>query len=263
MIKIGAVLLCTLLFTLFTWAAPNCRSTHHRLDLLPTAFVFNDLMAKEKSVFAMQRDYDNEITYGSSGGACATVSAANLLQAIHARLSRQTPLDLQPILRKAFQDLPELRSGKVTNQNMTQLFGYFNQYIPGVTFKTQIDQATTMMLRPPAKKGVRNWLKMPTKVLLKPIAENENKILIFKVIGEYGTVVGRHFVVLREIKSPNEVVIQDPHDPSKNRSLEAVTLPSPITKLPTLQLVRPGTQKAGYYFYELDAIITVSLEPAP
>lgn len=206
---------------------------------------------------ALQDDFDERID-PAGGGACASTTAFNILQGLRLK-SGKTALTPEPVLSEAFESIPELLAGRVTNEQMTKLLAHLGRYLPDQALEVSFERA-------PQSKAVgdeavgRVWKQFKEKQL--EMQPNEIKMVVFQVHNKDGELLGRHFVVLkRKMEGKNAVVI-DPSKPSKELFYEFIDEPSQEGKSAATVLVRPDRVPHGRgWKMTLDTIFSVKINP--
>jgi hypothetical protein len=185
---------------------------------------------------AIQTRYDDMID-ACGGGACATVTAVNLIQVLR-QMKGLEPLDPDKRMLEVFETLPVLLKGRVTNRQMIDLLKHLDPDI-------EVGVATL---------GKRKHLKDRDLEIL----PGSLKLVVYKVFKPDGTLLGRHFVLLKERTAEGHVVVVDPKKPMKDFTYELKTVPAPETGGTTLQLVRPGPFDPAARRFTLDTVFTVT-----
>jgi hypothetical protein len=241
-------------------AADICHESQKQLEFFDRNAVIQNLIEQQeagKKIFATQQDYDGPIMRRGGGGACATVAGVNLVQIVRARMGISKPLSSDRVIRQSMRDLPELRIGRVTNSQFRNYIQYLTQFIPGVSARAEIDQIERAGEVHRAS-GWKDWKQMPPEAIFKPLAPQQMRIVMYKVMTPEGEFFGRHFVIVRDIKGPDQIVVHDGYRPTKTLTYQLAAKISPETGEPTLQLVRPGTDSAGNLNFVIDSVMTVS-----
>lgn len=206
---------------------------------------------------ALQEDFDERID-PSGGGACASTTAFNILQGLRLK-SGKSELNPEPVLSEAFESIPELLAGRVTNEQMTKLLAHFNRYLPDQALEVSFERA-------PQSKAVGNeavgrvWKQFKEKQL--EMQPNEIKMVVFQVHDKEGELLGRHFVVLKRKMEGKKAVVIDPSKPSKELFYEFIDEPSSKEVPAATILVRPDRVPHGRgWRMTLDTIFSVKLNP--
>lgn len=195
---------------------------------------------QNQSPLAIQEQFDPLIR-PEGGGACATATAFNLIQIIRSYRSPSFLLNPHAVIADAFLQMPELLDGRVTNEQFEKLLAYLKKHLARVDFDFSV------------KAAPKDLAQIETA---KP---NELQVYIYRVYEADGSLVGRHFVVLKK-KSDDVIVVQDAYNPFKNYEYRLQPTTGEETDKGFIRLVRPGvtTPSHGRSFY-LDAIGTAYL----
>lgn len=220
--------------------------------------IFTELQkvnSKGSTRLALQSDFDPYIDI-EGGGACASTTAFNVLQGLRLK-SGQSEMKPMKVLKKAFTAMPELLAGRVTNQQMTDLFKHFGKYFPKHRIEVDFERAPQSQVVGGEPKG-KVWSKFNAKQL--ETRENELKMVVYQVHDDQGELLGRHFVVLKRKLDGNKAVVIDPSKPAKEYFFEFVEEVGTGGEAPKTKLVRPDRVPHGLgWRYTLDTLFTVQL----
>ncbi|MSP18842.1 MAG: hypothetical protein EXR74_04650 [Bdellovibrionales bacterium] len=190
----------------------------------------------------------------SGGGACASVTAFNLLQGLRV-MAHLEPLQASSIMRRAFKKIPELKDGRVTNVQMTQLLNYFEKYLPDHHLNIKVQRAAIS-----ADGEGTVWEKITPQLF--EVKPNEVKILSYQVHSN-GQLLGRHFVVIKKSGEDNSIVVVDPNRPEKDYTYFFRRIKNDKNSEPSTQLVRSLTTVTApsEQTFIVDSLFTVQLKP--
>ncbi len=190
----------------------------------------------------------------SGGGACASVTAFNLLQGLRV-MAHLEPLKAGSIMWRAFKKIPELRDGRVTNVQMTQLLNYFEKYLPNHHLNINVQRAAIS-----ADGEGKIWKKITPQLF--EVKPNEVKILSYQVRSD-GQLLGRHFVVIKKYGEDNSIVVVDPNRPEKDYTYFFKRIKTDKNSEPFTHLVRTLTSVPSPFEQTLivDSLFTVQLKP--
>lgn len=225
--------------------------------LEPYFSTLRSLHIRERTRLGVQSHYGNEID-PDGGGACATVSAFNLLQVL--RLATNHPvLEAESVVRRIYRDLPELKAGRVSNEEMLTLLDYFKTYLDGHSPEVRIDQSTEHLRKwqDGSLNNSHTWRKFNRRLLR--LTKGAVKIVVYQV-SSGGKVLGRHFVLLEEglgrASKANLVTVMDPNKPDKQFTYEVVVDPNDPG---IVRLQRPGGGSPRDWILTLDTVFTVKV----
>jgi alkylation response protein AidB-like acyl-CoA dehydrogenase len=216
-----------------------------------------NMTLKRRDALAFQSKFDSLVD-DEGGGACPTVSIANLFQGVQVLRGSPEPLNLTEALRTAYKDIPELKKGRLSNRQVLDLFKYFNDlYFPNVNLVSRVDFQKSLW---PDEKitNSKKWSDLDSSLLdPKP---RELKMISYTVT-ENGKLIGRHFVLLKErVKTADEdtVFVVDPTNPTKDFvfNLKRIDVPGDGS---SFQLIRPGTPKSSRTLNVINSVYTVQV----
>lgn len=216
----------------------------HALSVLQKAH------AADGNTLLLQGDLDFLID-DTGGGACATAAGVNLLQAMRLVAGLERLPNLHRVALAAFEHLPELRTGRVTNRQFVNLIEYLRTYLDGASVVIDTESAPNSRY----SEDKRTWSELNGPDLA--VTSRQVKVLSYTVT-DAGKLIGRHFVLLKG-QSKNEVVVVDPHDPGKERRyiLEQNTK---VDGAPaSVFLLQPAGAPPRSRVFELNTIFKVSV----
>ncbi len=230
-----------------------------RLEDLPSGALerARQALADHPNALATQSRYDGLVSGPPGVGACPSVAAANLIQVLGVMSGRAPLIDLDRALRTAYQELPWLRPGRLSNAQVTDLLLHLRaRYLPDVPLKGISVDHQRALERGAQPDGARAWTDLDSS-LLEP-RPNELKLISYSIRGARGQDRGRHFVLLKE-KEGDTLTVVDPSRPTKDYTYEARRVELPGDAGSSFQLVRPGAAPASGETFTVNSVFTVSL----
>jgi alkylation response protein AidB-like acyl-CoA dehydrogenase len=228
------------------------RSERHPADVF--ARMRNAKMRHPNAV-AEQENYSH-LVLKDGGGACPTVAAANLIQALGVMSGKAEVIDLDKAIRAAYKSDPLLERGRLSNEQVTRVLRFYGKkFLPDVGFKIRVDYQRS--LQPGAQpEGASGWTDLDSDLL--KVRENELKLVSYTVTEANGKVIGRHFVVLKD-RAGDSLFVVDPTSPMKDYAynLEREKVAGGGS---TLKLVRPGTPERGAQLFTVNSVFTITPE---
>jgi len=235
---------------------------NQNIENLPSAVFtkIRNLRANDANVIATQNKYD-DLVNASGGGACPTVSVANLMQGIGVLGGEKKAINLDRAIRSSYEEIPELKKGRLSNSQVLNLIKrYQNLYFPNLKLSVQVDSQKALWNKEEIENSKR-WSDLDSALLDEH--ENELKMLSYTVKDRLGKVVGRHFVLLKErIKEGQEdmIVVVDPNEPMKDYLYKVVRIELPDDQGSSFQLIRPGSPNTAQSLV-VNSVFSVSIVP--
>lgn len=194
-------------------SSPKARAEDHATGAIDA---LRQLGVEHRYALATQERFDG-LVKPTGGGACPTVCAANLIQGLGVMSGKAPVLNLDKVIREAYQSNAKLADGRLSNAQVVDLLEFYRaRFLPQLKWSTEVDylRAGNKLAQPPDARG---WTDFDAAAL-EPRA-NEMKMLSYTVEDASGRVLGRHFVVLKE-KIGNTLFVVDPRNPAKNHAYE-------------------------------------------
>lgn len=215
--------------------------------------VLQRLHGKDASAFVAQGELDGLI-HPDGGGACATAACVDLMQA----LRLMDGLDGIPNPHKAalaaFSKKPELLKGRISNEQFVDLVVFLQSYADGGRVAVEVVSAPNSGYRTHKP----TWVEADGPDLA--TRPRTLKVVSYTVTDGSGTVLGRHFVLLKE-QSENHIVVVDPVKPEKDRQYELDYKPGEKGARTRLLLNNPpGIPRAAGLVFEVNTVFAVTLE---
>ncbi len=209
------------------------------------------MQAQNGNAFVLQAELDDMIA-PNGGGACATAAGVDALQTIRYMSGLETTLNPYRLACSAISQQPELLKGRVTNASFVRLIKTGQAHLCGLTVDIDVHSAPNSV-HDDAK---RFWSETDGPNVT--IAPRQVKVLSYTVTEANGTVLGRHFVLLKDFKK-NEITVIDPHSPVKDRryilELKAKAADTPSRVF----LLNPAGTPLRTSTYELNTVFTITL----
>jgi alkylation response protein AidB-like acyl-CoA dehydrogenase len=165
----------------------------------------NDL----KPLLVSQDELD-QLIQQDGGGACPI--AAGLIAEQSLRSMTSLPLDLHPhrTALRLFQEKPELKEGRISNQRFVELLAFLCKGLD------ETPVAITTVSAPTSDYETTGTRWTPTDGPDLSVAAGQIKILAYTVTTSSGTVRGRHFVLLQGGGDGNQISFVNPGKPTKD-----------------------------------------------
>lgn len=228
-------------------------------DQSKVSTLFDELQkvdAQGKTKLALQSDFDDLIHVGG-GGACASATAFNLLQGLR-KMTGEEALNPHLVLNEAFESIPVLLEGRVTNGQMNQLLNHFKKYLPGKDLKISSVSSPQYHPTPDGNNGTLVKHFDSKQFQLNP---NELKMVVYQVHNKEGKLLGRHFVILKRTEGDNRIVVVDPNAPSKEFKYQVTELADSKREEPITRISRAdGKPHSLGWVFTMDTLLTVKLK---
>ena len=204
----------------------------------------NVLIKQDELDFLIQKD---------GGGACPSAAAVIVLQGLRI-MSDVEPLGSpHKASLKSFRDLPTLLNGRVSNDLFCELIRSYDQYLPdrkvGVTATSAPDSNYAAGNERWSSDEGPNWSAQPHHV----------KVISFSVDDTAKGRVGRHFVILKELKD-DEIFVVDPSNPSANHSYRIEYRQGESHPRYSTLLRMPAGKSVEHLTFTLNTIFDISIE---
>ena len=228
-------------------AAPTTRA-----NLRTPSEVLSELQtlhASDNETFIEQSEIQCFIREGG-GGPCASCAGIIVLQTCRGMLGLPKVANPHRAFIESVRDQKVLLNGRVTNRQLTKVLENYQTYLEGATVSIDVLSA------PNSPHAVDSNLWGDERPLVVKAAPNTIQILSFTWTDGEGEVLGRHFVIVKDVVN-GEVHVVDPAAPSKLRRyvLEGSSVEGcnrVFLRLPSDLPKRPET-------FELNTVFTVKL----
>lgn len=208
--------------------------------------------AKDGSTFVLQGELDCLIQEGG-GGACASAAGIDALQVFRVMAGQEKLPNPHKAVLTSLTIQPELLKGRVTNEQFVGLLLFYRQHLGEVELKVAVDSAPNSGYRT----HTRTWAETTGPDL--GTAPRALKVLSYTVTEAKGSVIGRHFVLLKGRKD-NQIEVVDPASPAKDRRyVLEYKAGDKGDKARVLLQNPPDTPRKGGYTYELNTVFTAVL----
>jgi hypothetical protein len=192
------------------------------------------------------------------GRSCSMVAAVNLMQVLHTMAREEGHLDLPSMVQKAYEKVPTLRRGRLNNGTVMGLIQFFSKWLPDHNIKQTVDVLQRETDVPKGFGFTRLREEIDPSYLV--ASAGQIKMLVTRLYSLEGELVGRHFVLIKENRKGNIIAVQEPVRIDKTYIFQLRKLPSPAGGRMTWQLVKPNGNRVEGYQFEIDSVITVSLD---
>ncbi|WP_164103527.1 hypothetical protein [Candidatus Laterigemmans baculatus] len=218
----------------------------------PTSLLGNlqEKHASSGNVFVEMSDVGFLISK-TGGGPCASCAANITLQACRMMLGLDPVGHPHRVILQSFKDQEALLGGRVTNHQFVRLLKSYESQLEGAKLTIEVVSAPNS---PHATDGKTWGEDHPLVLQVKP---DELQILSYTVTREDGEVLGRHFVILKQI-ADGQVYVVDPNVPTKTRRYVLEEKPEGSGRV-FLRL--PPDVSAQPFVNELNTVFTVQVGP--
>lgn len=205
---------------------------------------------KHGACLVFQSEFDWLISEGG-GGACASVAAINSLQVLRAMSGLDHFRNPHKVMLAILEKQRHLLNGRVSNSQFITLLTSFETYLP----RRKLDVSAQSAPSSPNAEGQARWPAASGPDLT--VSPMQLKVLCYTV-SEAGTVIGRHFVILKNCVN-NEVTVLDPNAPTKDYRYILHVKVGDKGAADHIYLMNPPEIQARARVYELDTIFVLSL----
>lgn len=211
-------------------------------------------ISKATERFVGQDELD-KLIHAGGGGACPSAAAIDAIQILRVMVGLK-PLDNpHKAVLTTFADDEELLNGRLTNEQFEKLLHFYEgKYLE--MHPLHIDVAL-----PPATSYSptgNTWSATEGPELR--VVTGELKIVTFTVTKPSGEVRGRHFVLVKESRD-NEIVVLDPSKPTKELRYVVSTTLDNKTHPGHFFLLQPLGAPARPDLFEVNAVFTLAIQP--
>lgn len=206
-----------------------------------------------ESPIIVQQDELNQLIDAEGGGACPI--AAGLIAAQTLRSMAGLPLEQHPhrLALQLFQDRPELKQGRITNERFVELLHALAATIQGCEIGIQVESAENCSHTSDGP----YWSSISGPDL--SINSGEVKILSYTVTRMTTDVLGRHFVLLRNING-RQIRVLDPSRPLKDYQYKIQVEGNQAEPNKRVFLKNAVLRNDRELTYELNTVFTVRLD---
>lgn len=223
------------------------------MDRQTPAYVLSALQqahASDANTLVFQDEFDFLIDK-DGGGACPSVAAINLLQSLRIMAGLDKLSNPHRVLLASFASQPDLRKGRLTNRQFTNLIDSFAAHLGDTKLTVDVESAPNST----NAEGKRHWSDDGPDLGIQP---SRIKVLSYTVTRSNGNVLGRHFVLLKDHRR-NEIVVVDPLNPAKDRRYILEFKKADDTKFNRIFLLQPVGVPQRSDLFELNTVFTVSI----
>ncbi len=217
------------------------------------AIVLSKLQAaheSDSSTFVVQEELDCLIRKGG-GGACASAAGIDLLQALRLMSGLEQLPNPHKVLLSSFADQHELLNGRVTNEQFVRLMDFYEQHLENADVNVELQTAPDS---PYAVDGTVWPIAVGPDL---SVAPRQQKVVSYTVTKSDGDVLGRHFVLLKEQKK-NEIIVVDPSKPIKDRRYILEFKSGDKGDCEKVFLLNPTGTPTRTHVYEINTVFTAS-----
>ncbi|QDU98799.1 Glutaryl-CoA dehydrogenase [Lignipirellula cremea] len=156
---------------------------------------------------------------------------------------------------RLFQDHPELKEGRISNDRFVSLFRWVSENIEGYDLQVDVVSAKNS-----AYTESGPFWSDENGPDLSPRA-GELCVLAYTVTQPGGNVQGRHFVLLKD-RGETQIRVLNPKDPMKDYQFNVEKRDSPSTRYKRMYLESPGGLSKNQPIHELNTVFKVRLVPS-
>lgn len=229
------------------WESPK-----YAIDLLQT-------LQKKDSNTLIDAGQLNCLIDKDGGGACASSAGIILLQTLRVLSGYTAISNPHKVVLSSFANQKELLEGRVSDRQFINLIDFYQSYLPGKSVEVKIIKSSTYIDQEDAE------LASPWDASTGPdfsVTPGQIKVVAFRVSEQDGKYVGRHFVLLKELKG-SQITVLDPNNPTKDYLYDIVTEVSNDSTGNDFFLQRPGPQSAAARIFELETVYEITLSAKP
>lgn len=207
---------------------------------------------KDGEVFVAQGELDSLIAK-DGGGACPSAACIDLTQVLRVMAGLDPLRNPHKAALAAFKDQPDLLAGRLTNDQVVKLIGFYRQYLG--TGKIGVDVVSA------PKSGYRThhaaWDEMDGPDLSS--GRKKVRLVSYSVSDGGGKVIGRHFVLLKGM-TDDRIEVVDPVKPGGDRQYHLEYKAGDRGPRGRLFLNNPPSiPRTGGLVYEVNTVFTVNL----
>jgi alkylation response protein AidB-like acyl-CoA dehydrogenase len=205
-----------------------------------------------KAAFVLQSELDPLIDK-DGGGACPSAAVINAIQAVRLMVGLNAFGNPQKVVLTSFADQPDLLKGRLSNDQVVNLLEFYDdKHLPECAFDVTVLSASNS---PYASDG-KSWPDKGPDLDAKP---NELLILSYTVTESNGERVGRHFVVFKETRR-NQVLVVDPSSPLRDRRYVLEYKSGDRGEADRIYLLNPVGTPTRTRVFELNTVFRISIE---
>lgn len=204
----------------------------------------------DSSTFVVQEELDCLIRKGG-GGACASAAGIDLLQVMRLMAGLEQLPNPHKVVLSSFEDQNELLNGRVTNDQFVRLMDFYEQHLENADVNVELQSA------PDSPYAVDGNVWPFTVGPDLSVAPGQQKVVSYSVTTSDGDVLGRHFVLLKEQRK-NEIIVVDPSKPIKDRRYILEFKSGNNGDCEQVFLLNPTGTPTRTHVYEINTVFTVS-----
>lgn len=213
--------------------------------------LLQESQASDANTFVLQQELDGLIREGG-GGACASAAGIDMLQGLRIIAGLERLSNPHKIVLSSFRDQSELLNGRVTNEQFLRLMDFYEPHLEGIDLSMDVQSAPGS----PYTYNDQTWPASEGPDL--GVAPRQLKLLSYTVTTQAGVVLGRHFVVLKDFRK-NEIVVVDPAKPGKDRRYVLEYKSNDGGNCEDVFLLNPTGTPARTDVYQLNTVFTATL----
>ncbi|HRA89406.1 MAG TPA: acyl-CoA dehydrogenase family protein [Planctomycetaceae bacterium] len=213
--------------------------------------LLQESQAANVDAFVLQQELDGLIREGG-GGACASAAGIDMLQALRIMAGLESLSNPHKIVLSSFRDQPALLDGRVTNEQFLRLMDFYEPHLGGIDISMNVQSAPGS----PYTSNDKTWPFSEGPDL--GVIPRQLKLLSYTVTTQAGVVRGRHFVLLKDFRK-NEIVVVDPAKPGKDRRYVLEYKSGDGGSCEDVFLLNPTGTPARTDVYELNTVFTATL----
>jgi len=209
--------------------------------------------AADGTAFVLQGELD-PLIHDGGGGACPSAAAVDLFQALRLMAGLDKVPNPHKAALAAFAAQRDLLRGRLTNDQFVKLLRHYAGQLGGA----EVDVTVASAPGSPHRTDRRIWPEADGPDLAD--APRTIRVLCYTMTEPGGTVLGRHFVLLKR-RAKDHVDVVDPQNPGKDRRYVLEFRPGDDKAFPRVFLLNPaGVPRGRDLVYELDTVFTVALK---
>lgn len=202
----------------------------------------------DHNTFVEQEELGALIAEGG-GGPCASAAGIAVLQALRQMAGLEKVANPHKAVLESFHDQKSLLGGRVTNNQFVRVIKFYEKHLG----ERQVSVEVTSAPNSPHASGGKVWAEGNWPDLT--LAANQIRVLSYTVTDDKAEVLGRHFVLLKEVDG-KQIEVFDPAVPTKKR---AYALEHRANTCGRIFLNQPEGTPPRTSVYELNTIFTIDL----
>lgn len=196
------------------------------------------------------------LIHEGGGGACPTAAAIDAIQVLRQMAGMNAMANPHRAVLEAFVNQPKLLHGRLTNEQFVRMIQFYDRsYLPDASI--DVDVAIAPASAPLSTDTPWSHAEGPNLSL----TAEQLKIITFTVTQASGELTGRHFVLLKDWKTP-EMIVLDPARPTKDHRYTITNMLNGQVHEQRRFLLPPAHVPTRGIVNELDTIFTLTVRRA-